>query len=443
MLVEGYHHPSVRDGGCPGHVDDWAGPVESGTGEKRGIMADKPVPKPGHFLPGGDGAQDGDLTTRPGGSGSTPLGGGAAPLAAPTPRLSGEAPDAAPQLKGTRIESKRISLSSTRLGSPPPEDAAAAAYRAVFNPEPIPFVPKKRSKALVAAIVVGALIVAGGGVALAAKLMSSYDDIVANPMGTPSVRSSDDPGTEEPAGKPTPDADVVSKNPLYTAGKMAVVKCQEPAYRPTSKENVRSYYQALITCMDAAWKPIVAKAGFEFHSPRLIIFDEGEETACGVQNKVAVYCPDDQGGSVTLPWQDLMDSYPKNKAAARVEMAQALGFVYGAHVQNLAGVLDSTENLRDTAANKAAGLEQDRRAALQAYCFGAVFFGADKTAFPLRGELLRRWNEMIALKGDEHSQGKIRDHGSGKSLTAWMNQGFSTTDPGACNTFAAASAKVS
>ncbi len=35
------------------------------------------------------------------------------------------------------------------------------------------------------------------------------------------------------------------------------------------------------------------------------------------------------------------------------------------------------------------------------------------------------------------------DHGSAKSLILWMNQGFARTDPGACNTFVAASAKVS
>jgi len=399
-------------------------------------MADKSVPRPGHFLPGGDGVKDGEPGSRPGGGGSTPL-------PAPTPRLSGDAPEAAPLLRGTRIEPKRVTLSGTRLGSPPPDDAAAAAYKAVFNPDPIPFVPKKRSKTLVAAIVVIALLVVGGGVAFATKVLSSYDDFVANPMGSPSVRPSDGHDTVEPAAKPTPDADVVKQNPLYGAGKMPVVKCQEPAYRPTSKENVRSYYTALIACMDKAWEPIVTKAGFEFRSPRLIVFDEGEETACGVQNKVAVYCPDDQGGSVTMPWQDLMDDYPKNKAAARVEMAQALGFVYGAHVENLTGVVEASQNLRDTAANKAGQLEMERRAALQAYCLGAVFFGSAKASFPLRGELLRQWNRSIPLKGDEHSGDKVRDHGSATSLTRWMNQGFATTDPGACNTFVAASATVS
>lgn len=401
-------------------------------------MADKPVPKPGHFLPGGEGDQAvKDKGGQPGGSGS-------APLAAPTPRLGGEAPPTPPQLTGSRIDSRRAALSGTRLGPPPADDVAAAAYRAVFHPEPIPYVEKKRSKLVIAAIVAAALLIVGGGVAFAAKVLTSYDDFVANPMGTPSVRPSGEPSNPEPVGKGTPDADVVGKNPLYSAGKLPTVKCQEPAFRPTSKENVQSYYQALIACMDKAWEPIVTKAGFEFRSPRLIIFDKDQETACGVQDKeVSSYCQDEQGGSVTMPWQELTENYSKNKAQARADMAQSLGFVYGAHLQNLTGIFEASDNLRDTAATDAAALEQDRRAALQANCFSAVFFGAAKASFPLRGELLRQWTLLIQHGGDEHSKDKTHDHGSTKSLTYWMNRGFAGTDVANCNTFVAASAKVS
>ncbi|HEY3563241.1 MAG TPA: neutral zinc metallopeptidase [Kribbella sp.] len=400
-------------------------------------MADKPVPEPGHFLPGGVGDQT---------AGDSPKRDGSAPLAAPTPRLSGDAQPAHPQLRGSRIDSRRTTLSGSRLGPPPADDRAAAAYREVFHPEPIPFVPKKRSKGLIALVVVAALLLVGGGATFAVKVLPSFDGFVATPNGTPSAKSSDKPGAgaaTDPVAKGTPDADIVAKNAIYAAGKLPVEKCAEPAFRPTSKENVRSYYEALTKCMDKAWEPIVTKAGFEFRSPRLIVFDDGEETACGVQTGLALYCQDDQGGSVTMPWQKTVEDYPRHKAEIRAQMAQSFGFVYGVHLQNLTGMADATDNLADSAANKTAELEQKRRASLQAYCFGAVFFGAAKASFPLRNELLRQWNELIKRSGDEHSKDKVRDHGSSKSLAAWMNQGFATTDPGSCNTFVAPSAKVS
>jgi predicted metalloprotease len=313
----------------------------------------------------------------------------------------------------------------------------------VFHPEPIPFVPKKRSKGLIALIVVAALLLLGGGATFAVKVLSSYDDFVANPMGTPTTKPSDGTSTQQPAAKGTPDTDIVGKNAIYSAGRLAAANCPEPAFRPTSKENVRSYYQALTACLDKAWQPIVTKAGFEFRSPNLIIFDDGDETACGVQHDLALYCQDEHGGSATMPWQNIVEDYPKNKAEIRAEMAQSFGFVYGVHVQNLTGMADAADNLADTAANKNAQLEMQRRSALQAYCFGAVFFGAAKASFPLRGELLNQWNGLIQRRGDEHTKDKVRDHGSSKSLALWMSQGFATTNPGACNTFVAASAKVS
>jgi predicted metalloprotease len=116
--------------------------------------------------------------------------------------------------------------------------------------------------------------------------------------------------------------------------------------------------------------------------------------------------------------------------------------VYGAHLQNLTGILEASQNQRDTASTKAAQLEQDRRAALQASCLGAVFFGAAQASFPISGDVQRQWNYLVAHSGDEQTKDKVRDHGSAKSRSLWMNQGFATTNPGSCNTFVAASAKV-
>ncbi|WP_405064513.1 neutral zinc metallopeptidase [Kribbella sp. NBC_01505] len=399
-------------------------------------MADQPGPNPdptsgpkvGHFLPGGagdSGAQD-KAAER-----------GSAPLSAPTPRLRKAEDDAAPQLRGSRLDGP--GLSGSRLGTTPGQDpAAAAAYRAVYHPDPIPFDPnKKRSKGLIAAVVAGVLVVIGGVVYGGAMLLTKSDGLLANPLVTPSVK-----GTEKPTRKVTPDADVLGKNPIYTTGKLAAVSCKEPSYRPNSREDVFSYYEAMIKCLDNAWKPVVTKAGFEFNSPRLIIFDDGNETACGIQEKVASYCADEQGGSVTMPWQGLVDDYAKNKAATRINMLQSIAFVYGVHVQSLTGILESSDNVHDVAKNKAGELEQDRRQALQANCFAAVFVGAAKASFPIQGPLGQQWTYLVTHTGDENNKKEPRDHGSLKSHATWMGQGYAKTDPGTCNTFGAPAAQV-
>jgi len=410
-------------------------------------MAEESGPKPGHFLP-----KDNEPTGLPEGDGPAGLPNGdeaaslptygrpavpaygspSEPLAAPTPRLGrgAETPDGPPVLTGSR------------LGPPPPEDRAAAAFKARYQPEPIPFEPKKKSKALIAGIVAGALVVLGGGVFGATKVLASYDNFVANPLGTPSVKPPGYTPSAQPTSKPTPDLIVLQKNKLYSTGKIAPAKCREPAFRPTSKENVRSYYQALLVCMDKFWAPVVRESGNEFRPPKLIIFDDGQETACGVQEKVPSYCPAD-GGSVALPWEHLQDNYGKNKSLTRIDMADALGYVYGVHVQNLTGILDSSDSRRAEAATEALRLEEKRRLSLQAACLSAAFLGAEKATFPVTGELLTWWKWRSRHDGDETGPGKVRDHGSRKSVELWMNQGFAAPDPGSCNTFVAAAAKVS
>jgi predicted metalloprotease len=384
-------------------------------------MPDNEAPKPGHFLPGGAGVSETRKPVVPGDS---------TPLTAPTPRLSGPAPAGPPQLSGSR------------LGPPPPGDPAAAAFKARYQPEPIPFIPRKRSKALVAAIVAGVVLVVGAGVAGAMTLLSKYDDFVANPIGTTPSLPGNDPTTEEPTGTPTPDPVVEKENKLYATGKLASGNCKEPGFRPTSKENVRSYYEVLLKCLNKSWQPVVEKAGFEFHEPQLIIFDDGEETACGVQEEVSSYCDADDG-SVAMPWQDLVDSYGKNKALARIDEQDSLGFVYAVHIQKLTGIFDAADNLSDTAPNDAARLEHRRRQALQATCLASVFLGAEKAAFPIQGELLKQWQWRARTDGDESTKDKVRDHGSRKSTELWRTRGFTTADPGSCNTFVAAADKVS
>lgn len=146
-------------------------------------MAEESGPRPGHFLPSDDRASDdrasddqasvgqasvghagdGHATARP--TYERPrvpaYGAPSEPLAAPTPRLG----------RGAQIDDGPPLLSGSRLGPPPPGDRAAAAFKARYHPEPLPFDPKKRSKLLTTAVIALALIVIAGAVLAATRLL--------------------------------------------------------------------------------------------------------------------------------------------------------------------------------------------------------------------------------------------------------------------------------
>lgn len=411
-------------------------------------MATEGAPKPGHFLPGGEGDQPkpAPQTATPQPSAALfetptdettagdPTSAGAAspgltPLAAPTPRLGAEAPAGPPQLHGSRI------------GPPPPGDAAAAAFNARYRPEPIPFVPKKGSKLLVAGGILGVVVLIVGIAFGGMKLLASYDDYVANPVGKPSVVESDQPIEAKPS-EAVPDAVLTGQSKLYAAGKLKATGCKEPAYRPTTKDNVRAYYEGLLGCLNKAWEPVVTASGAEFNAPQLVIFDKGQETACGVHDdNIDAYCPSD-GGVLAMSWEDWPEDYQDDRPQSRVDLANHLAYAYALHVQSLTGIFEAAGSMQDTAPNKTAQLELDRRQALQASCLAAAFLGTEKTTFPLRGDLLKSYQWRMKNSGDEDSQDKVRDHGSRKSTELWMTSGFTSGNPSACNTFTAPPAKV-
>ncbi len=318
-----------------------------------------------------------------------------------------------------------------------------AAFNARYRPEPLPFVPKKRSKLLVAGGILGVIVLLGGVAFGGTKLLASYDDYVANPVGKPSVVGTDEPANAKPSGEATPDAVLTGQSKLYTAGKLKAVGCKEPAYRPTTKDNVRAYYEALLTCLNKAWEPVVRASGAEFSPPKLVIFDNGQETACGVHDKALnTYCAAD-GGVMAMQWEDWPDEYAKNRPLARVDVAYDLAYMYALHVQYLTGIFEATGSMQDIAPNEKTRLELDRRQALQAACMASVFLTTEKGTFPLRGELLKQYQWRSKNSGDELTEDKVRDHGSRKSVEQWMARGFASGDPGACNTFTATPAKVS
>jgi predicted metalloprotease len=318
-----------------------------------------------------------------------------------------------------------------------------AAFNARYRPEPIPFVPKKRSKLLVAGGILGVIVLLGGVAFGGMKLLASYDDYVANPVGKPSVIGTEQPVDAEPSGQAVSDAVLTGQSKLYAAGKLKAIGCKEPAYRPTTKDNVRAYDEALLACLNKAWEPVVRATGAEFSPPKLVIFDNGQETACGVHDEpVNTYCPAD-GGVMAMQWEDAPEQYANNRPLARVDMAYDLGYMYALHVQHLTGIFEAAGSMQDVAPNEKARLELDRRQALQAACLASVFLTTEKATFPLRGDLLKQYQWRSKNSGDELTEDKVRDHGSRKSVEQWMARGFGTGDPGACNTFTATPAKVS
>jgi len=373
-------------------------------------------PKPGHFLPGGAGADDS----------------GAQPEARKPSQPSLGQPKSLPQASGQQgWQTARGSGPTAPFGPPPPQ---------------VPPPPDGRfSRKAIAGIVAAGLLVVGGVVFASSKVIDTFDGLVEDPLagGTPSpsvtyVPPSEPDPTVTVTAPPAPSPEqVVRKNRLYTLGRLHAPCKEGAAHQLTSKANVQRYVDALMTCLNNAWAPVIRSAGYQFSAPKVVLFDRKQTTACATDTGAANYC--DSPSNLGLPWREYVKSYHLTPAGGRIYLYSATAELYGYHVLNQVGILPAWGDLRDEAPNKATENEINRRFHLQTVCMGAVYANANRAAFPIRGQMLEQLKYMLA-------NGRPIDasvQGSVKSAALWAKRGFASGQLSICNTWVAPAREVS
>lgn len=228
----------------------------------------------------------------------------------------------------------------------------------------------------------------------------------------------------------------MTRNALYSVGKLPASRCKEPASRPTTLANVRKYYTDYLTCLNKAWAPVVRKAGFTFWAPRLEVFTGPARPGCSVSDSAA-YC---NTGVISMSADyDLKNYRNDDKVWARTTMAHLIAHEYGHHIQRLVGIAAASD-ARAANMTTDAALTESRRIELQASCFSGVYLGADRRYFPVSGNWMTQWSWTIRNRGDEWNP--TRSHGKAVNHSHWTRRGFDAAAPSACNTFTASAASI-
>ncbi|MEU4197015.1 neutral zinc metallopeptidase [Kribbella sp. NPDC026611] len=422
------------------------------------------TPKPGHFMPGGEGetVPDGSRPLTLNRARSIGMGKArdvsladsslrrkARPLPAdPNAQTEYSGPPVAP-LTGAPLQP----LAGTRrVGGSRPVGWHSNPSRAgaQWSSEPPPIKPPRQlSKAVIGGLSVLIVLMLTGATIAGFKLINRYDNTVDRPLTQPEVKKSTVPLPVPPDVTVTkvapnvPDIVRLQQNELYKAGKVASVSCKEPAIKPDSQSAILRYYTALLPCLNKAWEPVVTKAGYRFRAPQLKLQSKqpSSQDDCSGEMNVAYYCSTDE--SINISWKNDLQFYKDSPIGARVWMLDTMAHEYGHHVQQMTEMLTAADSREGWARSNASKLEWSRRTELQATCFGGAFLGANKKSLGLSGNKLKVWEYEASHSGDEYNPKKVRDHGSKKSNWAWAGPAFKSTSPASCNTFTAPASKVS
>lgn len=214
--------------------------------------------------------------------------------------------------------------------------------------------------------------------------------------------------------------------------------------KPTvEQQEDADFVSAVVAQTEDVWNPIFRAAGKTYQEPRLVLFSEQIDSACGYASAASgpFYCPADQKVYI-----DLAFFHELRRLGAPGDFARAyvVGHEIAHHVQNQLGTSNKVSRLQSQVS------ESDSNALsvlleLQADCYAGVWAHHAQKAFNvLETGDLEEGLQAAASIGDDRLQRmsgrRINPdaftHGTSEQRVKWFKTGLQYGDMNRCDTFA-------
>ena len=220
---------------------------------------------------------------------------------------------------------------------------------------------------------------------------------------------------------------------------------REGAKGPPQDEMGRFVSQVLASTEDV-WTEVFRANGRQYPEPKLVLFEGGTRTACGMGAAAMgpFYCPLDRSVYIDLSfYRDLQTRF---RAPGDFAQAYVIAHEVGHHVQKTLGIMDQLERLRAQGASRAQYNQASVRVELQADCFAGVWaHHAGQRNLLSEGDVEEGLNAAAAIGDDRmqrQAQGRVVPesftHGSSAQRVRWFKRGMESGRMGDCDTFRAA-----
>ena len=231
---------------------------------------------------------------------------------------------------------------------------------------------------------------------------------------------------------------------LNVAEQAAPQKETREAPRGVPADEMGQFVSKVLGSTEDVWQEIFRDGGQKYRDPKLVLFEGGTRTACGMGQAAMgpFYCPRDEAVYVDLSfYRDL-----RNRFHAPGDFAQAYVVAHevGHHVQKQLGIMDKMESLQGRVSRG----EYNRhsvRLELQADCFAGVWAHHASSAIRLdAGDLEEGLNAAAAIGDDrmqKQTQGRVVPeaftHGTSAQRVGWFKRGMQSGKMQDCDTFSA------
>jgi predicted metalloprotease len=239
----------------------------------------------------------------------------------------------------------------------------------------------------------------------------------------------------------------VDPSTLLNLGKTANVSPPSSVtpQRPADEDRLADFVSVVLADTEDTWHELFRRSGKEYREPKLVLFSQKVESACGFAQSAMgpFYCPRDQKVYIDLQfYRDLKERF---KAPGEFAQAYVIAHEIGHHVQNLMGISDKVEMLR-RGASKVQANNLSVRLELQADCLAGIWgYHANRTKKILEAGDVEAALRAASSMGDDRLQKQAQGyvvpdsftHGSSEWRVRWFRRGLETGDLAQCNTFKA------
>lgn len=218
---------------------------------------------------------------------------------------------------------------------------------------------------------------------------------------------------------------------------------QAPAPASIAQNDEAAQFVSVILAeTEDTWNAVFKKLGRQYQAPKLVLYTDRVESACGVSSSQSgpFYCPGDFKVYIDLSF---LHELRQMGAPGDFAFAYVIAHEVGHHIQNLVGIARDVR-AQQSRANKATANALSVRMELQADCLAGVWINhTEKRSRILEDGDIEEGLAAAAAVGDDRilrqaGRAVSREaftHGSSKERMQWFKQGASRGDIQSCNTF--------
>jgi predicted metalloprotease len=227
---------------------------------------------------------------------------------------------------------------------------------------------------------------------------------------------------------------------LQNAAQTNVPEQQGP-YQETEREaQARHLVSVVLADTEDTWSAIFAANGRTYETPKLVLFTQAVQTACGVGQSASgpFYCPGDHKVYIDLSFFD--ELHQRFGAPGDFAQAYVIAHEVGHHVQTLLGISERTHAARSRM-SQAEGNALSVRQELQADCFAGLWAHNAEASRPFleAGDIEEGLNAASAIGDDRLTQGRAPPeaftHGTSEQRVRWFKRGLESGRMEECDTF--------